>query len=185
MKVYRSRRWWRWTTGVLFVAATTLYIVPSYHPLLGDATLRSAYAAIERDDMKDARTLLADAIHHLEKVAASTEDPGLWATVVGRFLDSWGGRPAVLSALGTAHFLLGDCVKALPFLEREVAKGPSPSRTALLSYRLAVCHADKERPDDAEEALLRALLIDRRYAQKAKSDPRLRPLAEGLLSKRL
>ncbi len=154
--------------------------------LLGEATLRNAYAAIERDDMKSARTLLADAVVHLDAVERATAEGGMWGGIVERFLRSWGGRPAVKSALGTAHFLLGDCPHALPFLQEEMSKPASGSRTALLSYRLAVCHADRGAgTEEAEEALLRALLIDRRYATKAKSDPRLRPIAEGLLSKRL
>ena len=55
----------------------------------------------------------------------------------------------------------------------------------LLSYRAAVCHVAADRQDEAEEALLHALLIDRRFAEQARTNPRLRALAEDLLAKRL
>jgi hypothetical protein len=70
-------------------------------------------------------------------------------------------------------------------VEAELSRRPGAARTALLSYRLAVCHASGDRGDAAEEALLRALLIDRRYASQARKDSRLKPLAEELLWKRL
>lgn len=181
----RSRRFTRISITVLFAVGALVYLLPSYHPLLGEAKLREAYAALEADDAARAKPLLAQAAAHLDHVARSTGRGGMWGAFVERFVRPWGGRRAVLSALGTAHYLLGDCSQALPYLRRELRSRPSRKRTALLSFRVASCLAGRDRPVEAEDALLEALLIDRRYKRKAKHDPRLRPIAEALLSKRL
>ena len=185
LPVYRSRRACRVAIAGLFLLGLGIFLGPAYQPLLGESKLRSGYAALERSHSTEARRFFGEAVEHLEAVADATEVPGFWAGLVERFVQPWGGRSAVLAALGSAHFLLGACVKARPYLERELSSRPLPTRAALLSYRLAVCAAHERRRDDAEEALLQALLIDRTYARQAKGDPRLRRIAESLLAKRL
>lgn len=185
LPIYRSRRACRLALVGLFVLGLGVYLGPAYRPLLGESKLRGGYAALERAESAEARRLFGEAVTHLEAVADATEVPGFWAGLVERFVQPWGGRTAVLAALGSAHFLLGQCEKARPYLERELSARPAKTRAALLSYRLAVCAVHDRRREDAEEALLQALLIDRTYARQAKTDPRLRRIAESLLAKRL
>lgn len=181
----RSRAVCRVTVGALLAIGLLAFSAPSYHPLLGEHYLREALAATERERPQEARAAFRRAIHHLGRVEEMIRGGGLYGGIVRRFVEPWGGFPAVIAALGTANFMLGDCKQALPYLRRELSSRPAAARTARLSYRLAVCHLEGGRDGAAEEALLRALLIDRRYAEKARRHPGLKPLAEALLAKRL
>lgn len=185
VRTRRSRWVCRGTVAGLWAAGLVAYAVPAYHPLLAESYLREALAAIESGRAETARQAFSRAAEHLTAVEAAHEAGGVGGALTDRLLSSWGGLAAVGSALGTAYFFLGECARATPYLESELARRPSASRTALLSYRLAVCHASGDRTEAAEDALLAALLIDRRYAGPAREHPRLRRIAERLLSRRL
>ena len=184
-RVTRHRRFCRLVVLGLFVVGLVIFSVPAYHPFLGELHFRDALLATDRDDGPSARASFAKAVEHLREIEETEQGGGLWAAAVTRFVEPWGGLQTVRAALSTAHFALGNCRDALRYMEAELTQGPRAARRGLLSYRVAVCHVAADRQEEVEEALLHALLIDRRFAEQARTNPRLRALAEDLLAKRL